>query len=265
MYDLQRSPGQIQWVMWHSRTTWWSLYRHIQDKRESGGSSGHQPSFPEWRDNLPLLVQETPGWQHHLWLLRLRPSLWHWTIIGTLSLCDMMLYSTLIQYHTCKQLREKIPRTISYAILWTFSAYWAIKARVRFCWIPSHCSIEGNEKVNQLAKESLDRDIDTMARDLHADLKPLIIYHIQQLVQNRWDVSVHGRTFHLLKATLGPPRKFRYLPRAEEVVITRFRIGHTKATESHISGEQPSQNQTRTTLTQTVTDRSRWPVSCSRF
>ena len=31
---------------------------------------------------------------------------------------------------------------------------------VRFCWIPSHCGIEGNEKVDQLAEETLDQDID---------------------------------------------------------------------------------------------------------
>ena len=62
MYDFQRrSQSQIQWVLWHSRTTWWSLYRWIQDRRESGYSSGHQPPFPEWWDNLLLLIQETPG------------------------------------------------------------------------------------------------------------------------------------------------------------------------------------------------------------
>ena len=32
------------------------LCRWIQDKRESGCSSGHQPPFPEWWDNLPLLI-----------------------------------------------------------------------------------------------------------------------------------------------------------------------------------------------------------------
>ena len=28
---------------------------------------------------------------------------------------------------------------------------------VRFCWIPSHCGIEGNEREDQLAKETLDK------------------------------------------------------------------------------------------------------------
>ena len=41
--------------------------------------------------------------------------------------------------------------------------------------------------------------------------------------------------------TLGPPKKFQHLTRAEEVVITRLRIGHTKATKSHIlSRGQPT-------------------------
>ena len=70
-----------------------------------------------------------------------------------------------------------------------------------------------------------------------ADLKPLVNSYIQQEVQIKWDVSIHGRDLCLLKPTLGPPKRFRHLTRAEEVVITRLRIGHTKATKSHILSE----------------------------
>ena len=44
---------------------------------------------------------------------------------------------------------------------------------------------------------------------------------------------------YLGKPTLGPPKKFQLLTRAEEVVITRLRIGHTKATKSHILSRGP--------------------------
>ena len=44
---------------------------------------------------------------------------------------------------------------------------------------------------------------------------------------------------NLLKPTLGPPKRFRHLTRAEEVVITRLRIGHTKATKSNILSRGP--------------------------
>ena len=70
-------------------------------------------------------------------------------------------------------------------------------------------------------------------------LKPLVNSYIQQEVQIKWDVSVHGRDLYLLKPTLGPPKRFRHLTRAEEVVITRLRIGHTKATKSHILSRGP--------------------------
>ena len=113
------------------------------------------------------------------------------------------------------------------------------KAHVRFCWIPSHCGIEGNERVDQLARETLDHDIDSLANVHHADLKPLVNSYIQQLVQIKWDVAVHGRDLYLLKPKLGPPTKFQHLTRAEEVVIARLRIGRTKATKSHILSHGP--------------------------
>ena len=75
--------------------------------------------------------------------------------------------------------------------------------------------------------------------DTYTDMKPLVNSYIQKLVQTKWDVSVHGRDLYLVKPTLGPPKKFQHLTRAEEVVITRLRIGHTKATKSHILSRGP--------------------------
>ena len=121
-------------------------------------------------------------------------------------------------------------------LLWSLSNK---GTHVRFCWIPSHCGIEGNEKVDQLAKETLDQDIDPLAGVHYTDLKPLVNSYIQKLVQTKWDVAVHGRDLYLVKPTLGPPKKFQHLTRAEEVVITRLRIGNTKATKSHILSRGP--------------------------
>ena len=106
--------------------------------------------------------------------------------------------------------------------------------RVRFCWIPSHCGIEGNERVVQLAKETLDQDLDPLAGVHYTNLKPLVNSYIQQLVQTKWDVAIDGRELYLVKPSLGQPKKCQHSTRAEEVVITWLRIGHTKATKSHI-------------------------------
>ena len=111
--------------------------------------------------------------------------------------------------------------------------------RVRFCWVPSHCGIDGNEGVDRLARETLDQDIDPLASVHSTDMKPLVNSNIKKLVQTKWDVVVHGRDLYLMKPTLGPPKKFQHLSRAEEFVITRLRIGHTKATKSHILSRGP--------------------------
>ena len=57
---------------------------------------------------------------------------------------------------------------------------WALSGRgtcVRFCWVPSHCGIEGNEVVDQLAKETLDHDINPLTTVHYADVKPLVNLH----------------------------------------------------------------------------------------
>ena len=74
--------------------------------------------------------------------------------------------------------------------------------------------------MDQLAKETLDQDIDPLASVHYTDLKPLVKSYIQELVQTKWDVAVHGRDLYLVKPTLGQPKKFQHLTRAEDVVIT---------------------------------------------
>ena len=93
---------------------------------------------------------------------------------------------------------------------------------------------------DQLAKETLDQDIGPLANVNYTDMKPLVNSYIQKLVQTKWNVAVHDRDLYLVKPTLGPPKKFQHLTRAEEVVITRLRIGHTKATKSHILSRGPN-------------------------
>ena len=79
--------------------------------------------------------------------------------------------------------------------------------------------------MDQIAKGTLDQDIDTLASVHCTDMKPLLNSYIQKLVQIKCDVAVHGKDLYLVKPTLGPLKKFQHLTRAEEFVITRLRIG----------------------------------------
>ena len=73
--------------------------------------------------------------------------------------------------------------------------------RVHFCWIPSHCGIDGNERVDQLARETIDQDIDALASVHDTDMKPLVNFYIQKLVQTKWDVAVAVRGRDLSRET----------------------------------------------------------------
>ena len=106
---------------------------------------------------------------------------------------------------------------------------------VCFCWISSHCGTDRNERADQLAKETRPRYRPTVH---YADMKPLVNY-IQKLGQTKCAVAVQHRDLYLVKPTVGPPNKFQHLTRAEEIVITRLRIGHTKATKSHSLSRGP--------------------------
>ena len=83
------------------------------------------------------------------------------------------------------------------------------------------------EWVDELARDPW-HDINPLVGVHYADFKPLVNFYIQQLVQIRWDVAVHGRDLYLLKPTLGPPQKLQHLTRAEEVVIIRLILSHIK-------------------------------------
>ena len=63
-------------------------------------------------------------------LLRLQPSVWHWTITNTWAQSIVMWLSTLTQCPVCRQLRVKTLRTLLFAISWTCSGHWVTRAHV---------------------------------------------------------------------------------------------------------------------------------------
>ena len=121
----------------------------------------------------------------------------------------------------------------------TSSFLWSDKVtHVSFYWVANHCGIEGNESITASKGDPWPwHDPQTTVH--YADLKPLVNSYIQQEVHINWGVSIHCRDLYILKPTLGPPKIFRHLVRAEEVVITRLRIGHTMVTKSHILSRGP--------------------------
>ena len=113
--------------------------------------------------------------------------------MSSLNKCNPIQYMAPLQHDaviysdsmSCLQAIEGVD-TDNALICQIMNLLWALSdkgTRVRFCWVPSHCGIEGNDIVDQLAKKTLNQDIDLLTAAHFADLKPLVNSYIQQEVQ----------------------------------------------------------------------------------
>jgi len=112
-----------------------------------------------------------------------------------------------------------------------------------FCWIPSHVGIRGNELADTFAKEAISSH---HARQIHTctlqDLKTTIDNHILTQWQILWS-TLHTK-LNKIKPTVSPWPSF-LLPRRQEVILNRLRIGHTWVTHKHLMDKsEPEQCQT---------------------
>ena len=117
--------------------------------------------------------------------------------------------------------RVKTPRTLLLAISWTCSGYWVTEAHIFIS--------AGYQATVALRKwksgPTSKRDPRPRLASAHyTDLKPLVNTHIQLLVQTKWDVAVHGRDLYLVKPTLGQPKKFQHLTRADRLWSPDFEL-----------------------------------------
>ena len=121
-------------------------------------------------------------------------------------------------------------------LLWSLSDK---GTRVRFCWVPSHCGIDGNERVDQLAKETLDKRYrptgkcslyryETTGQLLHSE-----VGSNQVGCSCTWQRSLSCETNTGATGEVPAPNQ------SWRGCNTRLWIGHTKATKSHILSRGP--------------------------
>ena len=134
---------------------------------------------------------------------------------------------------------QAIERTLIFAISWTCSYYWVTRASVFILLVTKPLWHWRKLKSRPTSKrEHWPRDRPTGKCPLYRLETTSQILH-SAVGSNQVGVAVHGTDLYLVKPTLGPPTKFHHLTRAEEVVLTWLRIGHTKATKSHILSRGP--------------------------
>ena len=109
---------------------------------------------------------------------------------------------------------------------------------IEILWIPGHCGIPGNEKVDKCAKEILrdqpQNDIPCPASDylnhLHSSFRATL-----QLV---WDLNPHYH-LHQIKPRMGHWPSSNRNTKLQEIILARLRVGHTSLTHYHIFEHSP--------------------------
>jgi hypothetical protein len=101
--------------------------------------------------------------------------------------------------------------------------------RVTFVWVPSHIGIAGNTAVDAVAKAGVSLPV-SHADIPHTDSTPLISSHVKNCWQLCWNSDTNNKLFKIQPAIKSSV--VIRLPRRDEILIHRLRVGHTYLTHS---------------------------------
>ena len=107
---------------------------------------------------------------------------------------------------------------------------------VKFCWVPSHVGIPGNETADILAKNALNIIEPIPTKIPYSDFIPKVKTYIRNLWQERY-THCHQNIRPIKLYHINPnirPFSIKSLSRKDEVIIHRIRIGHTRITHSYL-------------------------------
>ena len=103
---------------------------------------------------------------------------------------------------------------------------------ISFCWVPAHVGINGNEEADRLSKEAASLPVPVRSKIPHSDMTPVIKREIRSIWQFRWDLVGPNKMREVTKSI--SPWKYSPLPRFQEVILCRLRLGHTRLTHGFL-------------------------------
>ena len=103
---------------------------------------------------------------------------------------------------------------------------------VRFCWVPGHVGIQGNEDADTVAKAGLNEPLGDV-RVPYTDVTPIVNRSVRRVWQTNWNDQV-GNKLREVKPILGESKSVHRRNRREETILSRLRLGHTYLTHSYL-------------------------------
>jgi ribonuclease HI len=110
---------------------------------------------------------------------------------------------------------------------------------INIIWIPSHVGIPENERVDRLAKSSIDEERDKHFKFLSHDLRHQINKKIELEWERQWLETDTSNKLRFIKDNTQKWSKLNFLTRGESIKLTRLRIGHAVFSHSHLISKAP--------------------------
>ena len=104
-------------------------------------------------------------------------------------------------------------------------------ATLVFMWVPSHVGLAGNSAADTAAKAAVPMPISSMTLP-YSEYLPLIRTHVLNQWQSSWSLEAENK-LHAIEPTVNITKSYR-LPRYDEIIIHRLRIGHTFLARGHL-------------------------------
>lgn len=105
--------------------------------------------------------------------------------------------------------------------------------KIDFLWIPSHTGLRGNDKADEVAKNSLTLNPNPDMKPLTLDLRNEVEGRIRLQKEMSWR-TLGNNKLREIKPEWGKWKEIDELTRKEAQIITRLRIGHTRLTHGHL-------------------------------
>ena len=104
-----------------------------------------------------------------------------------------------------------------------------------FIWIPSHIGINGNERADSLAKDSINKPTHNTYQFISKDLRHTIKHETREKWREYWEaIPEDTNKLRKIMTTIPIWKNLHQLTRNETIKLTRIRIGHTMATHKFV-------------------------------